>query len=132
MISALQRSLIAETIQGARATLHEPLRPVTPGDLPRHLFQGDDYTNRPGSSYKINNAVVQAADEFQKSHTSSFKSTAGNSHTTQASTAHKKDKVDVVDLMTRTNASFQPRPFSKLPVVGKSPGISPTLPVKPT
>jgi len=45
MMSAIQRSLIAETIHGARkvASLHEPSRPFTPGDLPRHLFQGDDY-----------------------------------------------------------------------------------------
>ena len=64
MMSALQRSLIAETIQGARASLHEPSRPYTPGDLPRHLFHGDDYQNRPGSSYKMNNVVGQAVDEF--------------------------------------------------------------------
>ena len=57
MMSALQRSLIAETIQGARASLHEPSRPFTPGDLPRHLFHGDDYSNRPGSSYKMNSVV---------------------------------------------------------------------------
>ena len=43
MMSAVQKSLIAETIHGARASLHEPSRPFTPGDLPRHLFQGDDY-----------------------------------------------------------------------------------------
>jgi hypothetical protein len=45
MMSAIQRSLIAETIHGARnvASLAEPSRPFTPGDLPRHLFQGDDY-----------------------------------------------------------------------------------------
>ena len=57
MMSALQRSLIAETIHGARASLHEPSRPFTPGDLPRHLFHGDDYSNRPGSSYKMNSVV---------------------------------------------------------------------------
>jgi len=38
MMSALQKSLIAETIHGARASLNEPSRPFTPGDLPRHLF----------------------------------------------------------------------------------------------
>jgi len=64
MMSAIQKSLIAETIHGARASLHEPSRPYTPGDLPRHLFQGDDYLNRPGSSYKMNNVVGQAVDEF--------------------------------------------------------------------
>ena len=65
MMSAVQKSLIAETIHGARASLHEPSRPFTPGDLPRHLFQGDDYQNRPGSSYKMNNVVGQAMDDFQ-------------------------------------------------------------------
>ena len=65
MMSAVQKSLIAETIHGARASLHEPSRPFTPGDLPRHLFQGDDYQNRPGSSYKMNNVVGQAIDDFQ-------------------------------------------------------------------
>jgi len=38
MMSAVQKSLIAETIHGARASLNEPSRPFTPGDLPRHLF----------------------------------------------------------------------------------------------
>ena len=37
---------------------------MTPGDLPRHLFSGDDYANRPGSSYKMKNVVGQAIDEF--------------------------------------------------------------------
>jgi len=70
MMSALQKSLIAETLMGARAhvgakaSLHEPSRPFTPGDMPRHLFHGNDYSNRPGSSYKMNNVVGQAADEF--------------------------------------------------------------------
>lgn len=52
MMSALQRSLIAETLQGARAhvsgrggkaSLNEPTRPFTPGDLGRHLLHGNDY-----------------------------------------------------------------------------------------
>ena len=64
MMSAVQKSLIAETIHGARASLHEPSRPFTPGDMPRHLFHGNDYSNRPGSSYKMNNILGQAADEF--------------------------------------------------------------------
>lgn len=73
MMSALQKSLIAETLQGARAhvvkvggkaSLHEPSRPFTPGDMARHLFHGNDYSNRPGSSYKMNNVLNQAADEF--------------------------------------------------------------------
>jgi hypothetical protein len=68
--AALQKSLIAETLQGARAhvggkaSLNEPSRPFTPGDMPRHLFYGNDYSNRPGSSYKMSNVLGQAVDEF--------------------------------------------------------------------
>ena len=57
MMSTVQNSIIASIVSGARASLHDNLRPVTPGDLPRHLFSGDDYTNRPGSSYKMKNVV---------------------------------------------------------------------------
>ena len=66
MMSALQKSLIAETLSGARAqvgvsggkaSLHEPSRPFTPGDMPRHLLYGNDYSNRPGSSYKMSNVI---------------------------------------------------------------------------
>ena len=73
MMSALQRSLIAETLQGARAqvsargnkaSLNEPSRPFTPGDLGRHLLHGNDYSNRPGSSYQNRDFMSQAADEF--------------------------------------------------------------------
>jgi len=70
MMSALQKSLIAETLSNARAhvggkaSLNEPSRPFTPGDMPRHLLYGNDYNNRPGSSYKMNNVIGQAADEF--------------------------------------------------------------------
>lgn len=49
---------------GGKASLHEPSRPFTPGDMPRHLFYGNDYSNRPGSSYKMSNVIGQAADEF--------------------------------------------------------------------
>jgi len=93
MSSALQKSLIAETLQGARAhvgsgkaSLHEPSRPFTPGDMPRHLFHGNDYSNRPGSSYKMNNVIGQAADEFiqysgvkTQADTASHRSSAQNS-----------------------------------------------------
>ncbi len=64
MMSTLQKSHIASIVSGARASLQEPSRPFTPGDLPRHLFSGDDYTNRPVSSYKIKSVVGQAMDEF--------------------------------------------------------------------
>ena len=87
MMSAVQKSLIAETIQGARASLHEPSRPFTPGDLPRHLFQGDDYSNRPGSSYKMNNVVGQAVDEFRND--AKKLGAGGSSHATLSTTASK-------------------------------------------
>lgn len=98
MMSALQKSLIAETLQGARAhvgsngkaSLNEPSRPFTPGDMPRHLFHGNDYSNRPGSSYKMNNVIGQAADEFiqysgvktqaNTNYDSSQKSIGGSAH----------------------------------------------------
>ncbi len=63
--------------------MHDNLRPVTPGDLPRHLFSGDDYTNRPGSSYKMKNVVGQAIDEF----TSAIANTTATSNMTQMSSA---------------------------------------------
>lgn len=88
MMSAVQKSLIAETIHGARASLHEPSRPFTPGDLPRHLFQGDDYQNRPGSSYKMNNVVGQAADEFR----SDAKRLGHGSNATLSTTASKQSR----------------------------------------
>lgn len=126
MMSAVQKSLIAETLYGARASLHEPSRPFTPGDLPRHLFQGDDYTNRPGSSYKISNAVTQAADEFQKSHKSLKTSSGGESKTTLQSTA-KKQPEDVIGIMERASMNMPKKGmgFNHLPVVGKSKPIKP-------
>ena len=87
-MSAVQKSLIAETIHGARASLHEPSRPFTPGDLPRHLFQGDDYQNRPGSSYKMTNVVGQAADEFR----SDAKRLGHGSNATLSTTASKQSR----------------------------------------
>lgn len=68
-MSSVQKSHIASILQGARTTvggngMAEMSRPFTPGDVQRHLFSGDDYSNRPGSSYKMKNIVGQAADEF--------------------------------------------------------------------
>ena len=68
--------------------MHEPSRPFTPGDLPRHLFQGDDYSNRPGSSYKMNNVVGQAVDEFRND----AMRLGGGSHATLSTTASKQSK----------------------------------------
>ena len=95
MMSAVQKSLIAETIHGARASLNEPSRPFTPGDLPRHLFQGDDYQNRPGSSYKMNNVVGSAMDEF-RSDAMKMSGQKGSSSmlSTSGTTASKSNKAD--------------------------------------
>ena len=65
-----QKSIIASTIRGARATLDQPSRPYTPGDLPRNLFAGNDYSERPGSAYKGGNIVDDAIDNFTRSSTS--------------------------------------------------------------
>lgn len=49
LMSTVQKSHIASILQGARSTVggaggkNEVSRPFTPGDIPRHLFQGDDY-----------------------------------------------------------------------------------------
>lgn len=137
MMSSIQKSLIAETISGARkvASLNEPSRPFTPGDLPRHLFQGDDYSNRPGSSYKINNVVTQAADEFTKSH--KFNSTATSGDFSQSSKAGGASTTgDVLNIMERASQQMKKPAFnSHLPVVGKplkpmAAGAS-NLPIKP-
>lgn len=69
--STVLKSNIASTILGARqdmgkASLMEPSRPFTPGNLGRHLFSGDDYSNRPGSSYKIKSIIGQASEDFNR------------------------------------------------------------------
>lgn len=65
----LQKSIIASTISGARATLNEPSRPFTPADLGRHLFSGNDYSERPGSAYKVGQVVNDAIENFTRSST---------------------------------------------------------------
>ena len=75
-----------------KASLHEPSRPFTPGDMPRHLLYGNDYSNRPGSSYKMNNVVGQAADEFA--------SMGGTAVKTQASD-NQSNSEDVLSIMDR-------------------------------
>jgi len=82
----LQKSLIATTRQEARASLQEPSRPFTPADQSRHLFSGDDYSNRPVSSYKLRNVVGQAVEEFN----SAANATATSSSSTLASSAQGK------------------------------------------
>jgi hypothetical protein len=65
----LQKSIIASTLSGARATLNEPSRPFTPADLPRHLFSGNDYSERPGSAYKVGQIASDALENFTRSST---------------------------------------------------------------
>ena len=48
----LDKSIISNVIQTARATLKEPSRPFTPGETLRTLFNNTDLS-RPGSSYSI-------------------------------------------------------------------------------
>ena len=98
---------------GGKASLNEPSRPFTPGDMPRHLFHGNDYTNRPGSSYKITNEVNQAADEFASMGMSTgfgnqstgfdFNS-AAKTRTTNVSESKssQKEMNDVLSIMERT------------------------------
>ena len=64
MMTHVQKSIIAGIVSGARATLKEPTRPETPGGMQWHLFSGTDYTDRPGSAYKIGSMADQAAEEF--------------------------------------------------------------------
>jgi len=107
IMSTLQRSLIAETLQGARAhvgvpggkaSLNEPSRPYTPGDMPRHLIYGNDYSNRPGSSYKMNN-VIDAAYEFESTVASN---TNKSGVKTQANTnSDSKMSEDVLSIIER-------------------------------
>ena len=122
MMSALQKSLIAETLQGARASvgnkasLHSPSRPFTPGDMPRHLFHGNDYSNRPGSSYKMNNVLGAAADEF-----ANFSAVK-----TQADTSSQKSgpTEDVLSIMER----HMPQSRSGLPSMNKGPQLRNVIP----
>ena len=113
MSAALQKSLIAETLSGARASmvgkggkasLHEPSRPFTPGDMPRHLFHGNDYSNRPGSSYKMNNVLGQAADEFANF---SAVKTQANSNNDTFSTGQQSE--DVMSIIERHQAKITPK-----------------------
>jgi hypothetical protein len=92
--------------------LHDNLRPVTPGDLPRHLFSGDDYQNRPGSSYKMKNVVGQAIDEFNSAigNTTAMNTTQsslGLSSTNSAITGFKtmsSGKINVKGIIARSDS----------------------------
>ena len=103
--------------------MHDNLRPVTPGDLPRHLFSGDDYTNRPGSSYKMKNVVGQAIDEFnsaianttatsnmtmggQSSNSALFKSTGK----IKRSDSITKGTGDIMDVLQKAEMTIKSRP----------------------
>ena len=69
MQSHLQKSIIKSIVSGARATLNEPSRPFTPADLDRHLFSGNDYSERPGSAYKVGQVANDAIENFTRSST---------------------------------------------------------------
>ena len=51
LTSHLEKSIISNVIQTARACLNEPSRPFTPSESQRALFAQNDYTSRPPSSY---------------------------------------------------------------------------------
>ena len=51
LTSHLEKSIISNVIQTARACLNEPSRPYTPAETQRALFSQNDYANRPPSSY---------------------------------------------------------------------------------
>lgn len=51
LTSHLEKSIISNVIQTARACLNEPSRPYTPAEAQRTLFSQSDYADRPPSSY---------------------------------------------------------------------------------
>lgn len=51
LTSHLEKSIISNVIQTARACLNEPSRPFTPAESQRTLFAQNDYSTRPPSSY---------------------------------------------------------------------------------
>jgi hypothetical protein len=53
--------------------------------MPRHLLYGNDYSNRPGSSYNMNNVVGQAIEDFN-----SAINTTNSSNTTASTGARIK------------------------------------------
>jgi len=124
MDAALQKSLIAETLYHARAhvsgkaSLNEPSRPFTPGDMPRHLFHGNDYSNRPGSSYKMSNVLGQAVDEFASMNTGTpAKTMAGTNSESRGSIGMSmRSSEDAVSIMDR----HQPQLRGGLPSLNSS------------
>lgn len=87
--------------------MNEPSRPFTPGDMPRHLLYGNDYSNRPGSSYKMNNVINQVADEFASSVNNQRGSTQANTNSdSKGSTAAD----DVLSILERHQSSGNVRP----------------------
>ena len=129
MMSALQKSLIAETLSGARAhiggkaSLNEPSRPFTPGDMPRHLIYGNDYSNRPGSSYKMNNVIGQAADEFVNF--SAVKTQANTESQYQKSMVGSEEVLSIIERhSTQTKKDVQSKIGGKMPQMRQAlPGV---------
>lgn len=70
LTSHLEKSIISNVIQTARACLNEPSRPYTPAEAQRTLFSQSDYADRPPSSYvpksvlkKVRNQSLEARKE---------------------------------------------------------------------
>jgi hypothetical protein len=82
---------------GGKASLHEPSRPFTPGDMPRHLLYGNDYSNRPGSSYKMNSVIGQAQDEFASMGGTAVKTQANTNSETQSNGTAGEDVLSILD-----------------------------------
>jgi len=68
----LQQSHINHILKDAKkATLNEPSRPFTPGDLGRGIVSGNEYQDRPGSSYKTRTVVENAIEGINSRATTS-------------------------------------------------------------
>jgi hypothetical protein len=140
----VQKSIISNIISGARATLNEPSRPFTPADLPRHLFSGNDYSERPGSAYKIGQVANDAIETFTRSSTSesNIKGSSIRPRSRQRGNpilepiVRKKDstKMNKIVLKTSTEDSKMQRPFNNFkggqPVKIKKTSIPNGSPIK--
>ena len=72
LTSHLEKSIISNILQTARASLKEPSRPYTPSEAQRSLF-ANDFTGRPPSSYNFK----QADADMRKTRRSSSKKLRG-------------------------------------------------------
>ena len=95
--------------KGGKASLHEPSRPFTPGDMPRHLFHGNDYSNRPGSSYKMNNVLGQAADEFANFSAVKTQANSNSNNNPSDTFSTSQQSEDVMSIIERHQAKITPK-----------------------